>query len=401
MGTIVYAAAWQGRPVQLFTTRLDSTESTALPLPSANLASVSEKGMLAILLSRDSGPVVAEVSLAGGAPRELVEGGSPGSLALAGIPADWSPAGDGLAIIRKGQLEFPIGKVLVLGSPTDSVTGVRFSPDGRLIAYIRGGASSFAINVTNLSGKTTMLADGLEIATSLAWHPRTGEIWFSGRERNSRFGVIEIQAVSLSGKRRVVARAPTLLIVEDIAPDGGVLLRSDDWPTTMMCLPRGASREVDLSWLDFSAGVDLSDDGRDLLFTEGGAGEGAKGAVYMRKTDGSSPAVRLADGEAQSLSPDKKWFARVSGGRITLLPTGPGEPRTIQDEGLEYRAAAWFRDGKRLVVQARSGGKPPRLYVRDLDAGPPRPFTAEGFRFKPSRRTGRSSSQRIRRGVGF
>ncbi len=379
--TIVYAAAWQGRPVQLFTTRLDSTESTALPLPSANLASVSEKGMLAILLSRDSGPVVAEVSLAGGAPRELVEGGSPGSLALAGTPADWSPAGDGLAIIRKGQLEFPIGKVLVLGSPTDSVTGVRFSPDGRLIAYIRGGASSFAINVTNLSGKTTMLADGLEIATSLAWHPRTGEIWFSGRERNSRFGVIEIQAVSLSGKRRVVARAPTLLIVEDIAPGGGVLLRSDDWPTTMMCLPRGASREVDLSWLDFSAGVDLSDDGRDLLFTEGGAGEGAKGAVYMRKTDGSSPAVRLADGEAQSLSPDKKWFARVSGGRITLLPTGPGEPRTIQDEGLEYRAAAWFRDGKRLVVQARSGGKPPRLYVRDLDAGPPRPFTAEGFRF--------------------
>jgi eukaryotic-like serine/threonine-protein kinase len=379
--TVIYAAAWQGRPAQLFTTRLDSTESTALPLPSANLASVSGNGVLAIILPRDPKPVIAEVSLAGGAPRELVEGGG-FSLPFAPAVADWSPLGDGLAVRREGSLEFPVGKVLVPGSPTDGIQGVRFSPDGRRIAYIRGGGDSYALGVTDLSGKMTALADGLETVTSLAWHPKTGEIWFSARNRNTRFGVIELQAVSLSGKRRVVARTPTLLIVEDIAPDGGVLLRSDDWPTTMMCLPPGASREVDLSWLDFSRGVDLSDDGKDVLFTEGGAAEGANGAVYMRATDGSSPAVRLADGDAQNFSPDKKWFARVSAGRITLLPTGPGEARTIQDEGLEYRAVAWFRDGKRLVVEAQTGGKPSRLYVRDLAAGPPRPFTAEGYRLE-------------------
>jgi hypothetical protein len=103
----------------------------------------------------------------------------------------------------------------------------------------------------------------------------------------------------------------------------------------------------------------------------------------MRRTDGSSPAVRLADGaDAQNFSPDKRWFTRVSAGRITLLPTGPGESRTIQDDGLEYRAVAWFRDGKRLLVEAQAGGKPSRLYVRDLTAGPPRPFTAEGFRLE-------------------
>ena len=376
--TVVYAAAWQGGPARIFTTRLESTESTALPLPSANLASVSTKGMLAILLPRESAAVVAEVSLAGSAPHELAEGGE-FSLPFAPAVADWSPRGDGLAVVRNGQLEFPVGKVLVTKPATGGIRAVRFSPDGGRIAFIQGGGSGFAIGVTDLSGKRTMLAEGLEFATSLAWHPRTGEIWFSARESGARFGVVELQAVSLSGKRRVVARAPTILIVEDIAADGSVLIRSDDWPTTMTCLPPGGSREVDVSWLDFSTGIDLSDDGSDLLFTEGGAGEGSKGGVYLRKTDGSSPAVRLGDGDATGLSPDKKWVAQVSAGRILLLPTGPGERRTIEDEGLEYRAAAFFRDGKRLLVQARTEGKLARLYVRDLAQGPPRPFTPDGF----------------------
>ncbi len=380
--TVVYAAAWQGQTVQLFTTRLDSRESTALPLPSANLASVSGKGVLAILLPREPTCVIAEVSLAGGAPRELADGGS-FSLPFLPAVADWSPGGEGLAFVRRGQLEFPAGKVLVPGSPADPVHGVRFSPDGRQIAFIRGGRAHYAIGVSDLSGKKTILLDGLDFATSLAWHPGTGEIWFSARDRNSPFGVVELQAVSPSGKRRVVARAPTLLIVEDIAADGSVLVRSDDWPTTMRCLPPGASREVDMSWLDFSDGADLSSDGHDLLFTEGGAGEGAKGGVYLRKTDGVTPAVRLGDGEnARALSPDRKWVVQVWPDRLALLPVGPGETRTIQDEGLEYRNAAWFPDGKHLLVQARSGGRPPRLYVRDLAAGPPRPFTEEGFGFR-------------------
>jgi DinB family len=78
--------------VQLYSTRLDSTESTALPLPSANLASISSTGMLAILVGRDpQTAVIAEVSLAGGAPRELVETEGAGTLPLAAVAADWAP----------------------------------------------------------------------------------------------------------------------------------------------------------------------------------------------------------------------------------------------------------------------------------------------------------------------
>lgn len=165
------------------------------------------------------------------------------------------------------------------------------------------------MGVVDLAGKARILSTGWEIISSLAWHPGTGELWFSGRRLNASIGVVELHAVSLSGAERLVAQTPQLLIVEDIAQDGRVLARSDDWPETMMCLPPGAAREVNLTWLDFSQSVALSADGKDLLFVEGGAAEGATGGVYLRKSDGSAPAVRLGDGwnGQQDLSPDKKW----------------------------------------------------------------------------------------------
>ena len=384
--TVLYTAAWQGRPAQLYSTRLDSTESTALPLPNETvILSISGSGKLAILLDRNP-PVIAEASLAGGAPRELVEAPlSPGSGGA--VDADWEPGGDRLAVVRGGQLEFPVGKVLVPASAEGRVHALRFSPDGRRIAFLERRGLTDDVGVVDLTGKKTILSEGWNTATSLAWHPTTGEIWFSAREGGARLGVIELYAVSLSGVRRTVAQTPQLLIVQDIARDGRVLARSDDWPMTMMCLPPGAPREVDLTWLDFSAGRALSDDGRDLVFIEGGAGTGAKGATYIRKTDGSAPAVRLGDGQTtQDLSPDKKWALQVWPDRLVLLPVGPGESRTIQDQGLEYRSAMWFPDGKRLIVEASAPGRPSRVYVRDLDGGPPRPVTPEataGARVSP------------------
>ena len=380
--TILYAAAWQGHPPQLYSTRVDSTESTALPLPSANLLSVSSAGKLAIRVLHGTGPTaIAEVSMAGGAPRELIESDPPDPLQFSDLAADWTPGEDRLAIVRNDQLEFPIGKVLVPSSETSKVISLRFSPDGRRIAFTEfRGSKSFAVCVVDLAGKRRDLSTGWEIITSLAWHPVTGELWFSARKAGVRIGVVELYAVSLAGAERLVAQNPQLLIVEDIARDGRVLARSDDWPETMICLPPGAAREVDLTWLDFSQALALSADGRDVLFMEGGAGGGATGGVYMRKTDGSSAAVRLGDGwnARQDLSPDKKWVVQAMPDRLTLLPVGPGESRTIQDAGLQYLRAVWFPDGQRLLLAATSTGHGPSMYVRDLASGPPRPVTPEG-----------------------
>ncbi|HSE64477.1 MAG TPA: protein kinase, partial [Thermoanaerobaculia bacterium] len=257
--TIVYAAAWHGNPAQLYTTRVDSTESTALPLPSANLASISSTGTLAIVLPRGyQKGVIAEVSLAGGAPRELAEIETSPMLSVSDADAAWAPDSERLAVVRHGQLEFPIGKVLVPATGGASVRYPRFSPDGSSIAFIRHDPRQEAIAVVDLAGKVKILSEGWEYATSLAWHPVTGEIWFSARELGNKIGVVDLHAVTVSGAHRVVSRSPQITIVEDIGRDGRVLMRSDDWPTTMMCLPPGASREADLTWLDFSESIALS-----------------------------------------------------------------------------------------------------------------------------------------------
>src|SRR5262245_32016490 len=70
--TVFYTAAWEGKAPQIYSTRIDSPESTALPLPSADLLSISGTGKLAILVLHDESAAIAEVPIAGGAPRELV-----------------------------------------------------------------------------------------------------------------------------------------------------------------------------------------------------------------------------------------------------------------------------------------------------------------------------------------
>ncbi|HVE65970.1 MAG TPA: serine/threonine-protein kinase, partial [Thermoanaerobaculia bacterium] len=111
--SIVYSAAWDGKPSEIFTTRPESPESRALNLSPASLLAVSSAGELAIalgwrpVLGWESAGTLARVSLEGGAPREILENVS---------EADWAPDGKELAIVRDAgpmrRLEYPIGKVL-------------------------------------------------------------------------------------------------------------------------------------------------------------------------------------------------------------------------------------------------------------------------------------------------
>jgi hypothetical protein len=169
-----------------------------------------------------------------------------------------------------------------------------------------------------------------------------------------------------------------LLLIQDIARDGRVLLRADDWTETTMALEPGAAKESDLTWLDDSLVADLSADAQTILLNEGGIAEGANEAVYLRKTDGS-PAVRLGEGVAQAMSPDGKWAITNRGKDLVLMPTGAGEPKALATPGLEVRVAGWFPDGKRIYYDATSPGKQIRLYEQDVAGGAPRPIAPEGF----------------------
>ncbi len=77
--TIIYSAAWQGNPVEVFTARREFPESRALGLTRTQLLAVSPAGEMALQLdSRRTGTWVSVGTLArapmeGGAPREVLE----------------------------------------------------------------------------------------------------------------------------------------------------------------------------------------------------------------------------------------------------------------------------------------------------------------------------------------
>ncbi|HXM80057.1 MAG TPA: protein kinase, partial [Thermoanaerobaculia bacterium] len=50
--TVVYGATWEGLPLDIFTTRADSSESRSLGLPNADLLAISSTGELAVSLNR-------------------------------------------------------------------------------------------------------------------------------------------------------------------------------------------------------------------------------------------------------------------------------------------------------------------------------------------------------------
>src|SRR5580658_6141684 len=375
--TVIYGATWEGAPQELFSTRFDSTDSRPVGLPSAQILAISSKGEMAVNLhpavytAFTQAGTLARVSLAGGAPREV----------LAQVMwADWSADGQSLAVIRPGVgngnlLEYPIGTVIY--APAAWVSHVRFSPDGEFLAFadhIQSGDDG-RIVVIDQHGNRKTSSSFYSSVQGLAWSPDGKEVWFSAVPNGA---ARSLYALDFSGKERLIYRAPGGVTIHDISRFGQVLLTADKTRLSLFALAPGETRERSLSWFDWSLLNDLSPDGKTVLFSE--SGESNNGGVFLRQTDGS-PAVRLSDGDFSRLSPDGKW-ALVENGKsaqLTLVPTGVGEPRQIGDNTPRY-FADWVPDGKSVIFTAAQPGHERRVYVQDIDpsGSAPRPVTPEG-----------------------
>src|SRR5580692_1262951 len=378
--TVVYSAAWEGAPVEVFTTRFGTPESRPIGVPGAEILGISLTGEMALLLksqqttSQMHNGTLARMPLVGGAPREVLENVQ---------WADWSSDGAQLAIVRdvngRNRLEYPLGKVLY--ETGGWISHPRISRKGDMIAFVDHpiqGDSIGTVAVVDLNGKTKLLSQSYGGgAVGLAWSPKGDEVWVTatliGIDRS-------VFAVTLSGKERLVARVPADLTLQDVMPDGRALLARDSWRRGLIVHREDDPVEHDFTWLDWSFPVTLSGDGKTLLFREEGEAGGASYAVYVRRTDGS-PAVRLGDGQSLALSPDGKWALACRGDKETdlfLLPTGPGEPRSLQGHDIIHSAATFFPDGKRILMAGTEPNHGLRLYVQDLDTDKVEAVTPEG-----------------------
>jgi eukaryotic-like serine/threonine-protein kinase len=385
--TILYSAAWQGTPVDVFTARPEAPEARSMGLSRTQLVSVSSASEMAVLLNSKAIATwvnmgtLARAPLVGGAPREVLEHVQ---------WADWSADSSNLVVVRdfggRNRLEYPMGKPLYetggwIGHP-------RFSPKGDLIAFIDHpvqGDDSGSLALIDLAGhKKTMSGEWFTIQ-GVAWSPDGKEIWFTA----SKSGVDRtLYAISLDGKERMVLRLPGAVMIFDIFKDGRVLLMRASWRRELVGMTADDAKQHDLSWLDYTFPADLSTDGKTLLFDEEGGGGsldysksgGLSYAVYIRKTDGS-PAVLLGEGGAVSLSPDGKWVvaqSQASPSQLRLLTTGAGEAKALTNDNINHSWAHWFPDGKRVLFSGNEPGKGVRLYVLDVASGKSQPISVEG-----------------------
>jgi eukaryotic-like serine/threonine-protein kinase len=385
--TILYSAAWQGNPMDVFTARPEAPESRSMGLAHTQLMSISSNAEMAVLLnSKSIGTWVtmgtlARAPLAGGAPREILEQVQ---------WADWAPDGNNLAVVRdfggRNRLEFPIGNPLYetggwIGHP-------RLSPDGKLIAFLdhpNQGDDAGTLAIVDLKGNKKVLTSEWYTAQGLAWSPDGKEIWFtaskSGTDRT-------LYATTLAGKQRMVLRLPGALMLLDIAKDGRVLLMRASWRRELRGVISGDEKERDLSWLDYSYPAGLSDDGKTLLFDEEGGGGaldysksvGLSYAVYLRKTEGTA-AILLGEGGAVALSPDGKWAiaqTQSTPSQLKLLPTGAGEARDLTNDDVNHSWAHFFPDGKHILFAGNEPGKGVKLYVLDITSGKSHAISQEG-----------------------
>jgi dipeptidyl aminopeptidase/acylaminoacyl peptidase len=377
--TVVYSAAWEGRPPELYTTHTGAIGERPLGIEGELLA-VSKTGELAVLREARNAQnwirlgTLARAPLGGGAPREILRDVS---------GADWSPDGRELAVTRFGaaerrwRLEYPIGTVLL---DTDRwIERPRVSHDGARVALLEhpsDGDNRGRVIIVTRDRARAELSSEYDSIVGLAWAPTGDEVWFTGSETGMRLQMFRVRTGSTP---QLLAPMPASVALEDVLPSGRILVQAATAKSRMLVKTPADKEERDFGWLDWGILRDMSADGSMVLFDEEGEGGGPTYSVFVRRTDGS-PATRLGEGYAGSLSPDSQWVTTLlpTDRSIVLVPVGPGEPRKLRTGLADVSLPTWFPDGKRIAIIGREAGRPPRAFEYSIDSGKVRPITPEG-----------------------
>jgi eukaryotic-like serine/threonine-protein kinase len=386
--SVIYGAAWDGKPVQLFWSRANSPESRPLGVE-ADILAVSPSGEMAVLLNQHYGNIASQgtlalMSLTGSAPRKLLDSVQ---------DADWSPDGSKLAITHyvggRCALEFPLGKVLYRTTGGAWLSHPRVSPHGDQIAYLEhpvAGNNFGFLAVIDRNGRKKTLSSEFDSLSGMAWDPAGDSIWFSGSDATTR-GVPGLFKVTLAGLQHQVRRESGYLTLHDVSQGRRLLLTRDSIRGEVFGRIHSESKEHELGWLDNSYAADLSPDGATIVLSVQGEASATGYQVYLRKTD-DSPAVRLGEGLPRQLSPDAKWVLTsypyavgiepTPPPQVLLLATGTGESVTLTHDSISHFSATLLPKGKTLVFEGNEPGHARRSWIQNVGGGKPLPITPEG-----------------------
>jgi serine/threonine protein kinase len=377
--TVVYSAAWEGQASQIFSTRAEFPLPQPM-VPGGRIASISATNEIAFLTNKGENfaeldATLNRVPLSGGSPREVLSHVR---------DAAWGPDVS-LAVVHivngRDRIEYPIGKVLY--ETSGWISQIHFSHQGNKLAFLEHTSepdTRGTVAVVDLAGHKQTLTKEWEDLRGLAWSAGGDEIWFAASDNGSGD---QLRAVTQSGRVRTVFTVPIGVVLEDIAADGRVLVATVDVRYRVAGRMAGGT-ERDLSWYDYTLLHDLSPDGKNVLLVEQGVMGGPNYSVGIRAMDGSAP-IRLGEGYGGNFSPDGKWAITFLSGpppKITILPTGAGEPRDVPIPGIERISSyhqGFFPDGKRIWFTGAEAGHPARTFAQEITGGTPQPITSEGI----------------------
>jgi Tol biopolymer transport system component len=389
--TVLYAGAFDMDPMQIYSVRPSGLQPVKVAVPSATLFAVSNGDQM--LTGLEPQPqttfwtgTLSEVSVTGGAPRQLKEDV---------VSADYSPDGRTVAATRfvggKCRLEYPLGKMLY--ETSGYLDYARVSPDGRTVAFeehdILGDDRGW-VAVAESSGKVRRLTKQYASVQGLAWRPDGREIWYTASDEGTSNTML---GVALSGTVRGILAMPAIAYVQDIAANGRLLLATVRQPSRITAVDGATGKESpNLELNESSMLTDISPDGRAVVYEEDEAATEGQYHVIYRKTDGSPPLL-VGNGTAPALSPDGKTVAALLFGtpmKVALYPVGAGESRNLEMGAVVTATNIhWFPDGKRLAVLGAEQGKAERTYVVDVANGAAEPVGPEDFQVVAVSRDGK------------
>ncbi len=195
-----------------------------------------------------------------------------------------------------------------------------------------------------------------------------------------------MRAVDLRGRRRVIVAAPVRMHLQDVAPDGRVLLSAEllRW---QVGIADKSGTQRDMTAFQWPEVEDISADGSMILLNSFDISLDANYRLFVqRTTDGSLP-VQIGEGAGASLSADTKWAAAIdptNPQNLLVIPTGVGKTRTLHaPEGRHYQGVSLLPDGKRLLVSTVGTTGNPQIALQDIETGSIHPF-GPADRFTPT-----------------